>query len=165
MKQAAGRLTVRDSRDDDAAGLIELLGGCFSEYPGCVLDVDGEMPQLRAIASTFAEHGGRFWTAELDGTIVACVGIAPVDPSGAELKHLYVAKSARRMGLGTSFVNIVEAEARARGATIVEMWSDTRFSDAHRLYERLGYVRSSKTRELHDLSNSVEYHFSKKLEM
>jgi len=163
MSQGAGRPTIRDSRDDDAAGLMELIGGCFAEYPGCVLDVDNEMPQLRAIASAFAEHGGRFWTAELDGIIVACAGIAPVEPNGAELKHLYVAKIARRMGLGTSFVNLVEAEARARGAAFVEMWSDTRFLDAHRLYERMGYLRSSKTRELHDLSNSVEYHFIKEL--
>lgn len=39
----------------------------------------------------------------------------------------------------------------------------TRFTDAHRLYERLGYVRSPGTRELHDLSRSVEYHFAKAL--
>ena len=165
MTQTSGKLVIRDSRDDDAAGLIELIGGCFAEYPGCVLDVDREMPQLRAIASTFAEHGGRFWTAELDGVVVACAGIAPAEPNGAELKHLYVAKCARRMGLGTSFVNIIEAEGRARGAAFVEMWSDTRFKDAHRLYERLGYLRSPKTRELHDLSNSVEYHFRKDLEV
>lgn len=163
MRQAKGVLIIRDARDDDAEGLIALIGGCFAEYPGCVLDVDGEMPQLRAIASSFDEHGGRFWTAEVDGTIVGCVGIAPAEQNGAELKHLYVAKSARRMGLGSRFVNMVEVEARSRGAELVEMWSDTRFLDAHRLYERLGYKRSAQTRELHDLSSSVEFHFSKRL--
>jgi len=123
------------------------------------------MPQLRAIATAFQGHGGRFWTAELDGTIVGCAGIAPAQPDGAELKHLYVAKSARRMGLGTNFVAIVEAQARARGAAFVDLWSDTRFEDAHRLYERLGYVRSAQTRELHDRSSSVEYHFRKRLQV
>ena len=163
MTHTSDTLVIRDSRDNDADGLIALIGGCFAEYPGCVLDVDGEMPQLRAIATSFAEHGGRFWTAELDGTIVGCVGIAPAERDGAELKHLYVAESARRMGLGTRLISIVETEARARGATYVEMWSDTRFLDAHRLYERLGYVRSPETRELDDLSDSVEYYFSKRL--
>ena len=163
MTQASYRIFIRESRDDDAAGLIALIGGCFAEYPGCVLDIDGEMPQLRAIATAFQEHGGRFWTAESEGAIIGCAGIVPAQPDGAELKHLYVAKDARRVGLGTRFVAIVEAEARSRGAAFVELWSDTRFEDAHRLYERLGYVRSAHPRELHDLSSSVEYHFRKKL--
>jgi putative acetyltransferase len=169
MTQAAGKLVIRDARDDDAEGLIALIGGCFDEYPGCVLDVDGEMPQLRAIATAFAEHGGRFWTAELDGAVVGCIGIAPAESSdapsarGVELKHLYVAKRARRMGLGTSLVALVEAQAASQGARFVELWSDTRFLDAHRLYEKLGYERSRTTRELHDLSYSVEFHFRKTL--
>ncbi len=155
---------VRDARDTDAAGLIALLGGIFEEYPGCVLDVDGEMPQLRAIATSFAELGGRFWVAEAGGAVVGCIGLAPCeDGDGIELKHLYVARAARRTGLGTKFVRLVEAEAIARGASLIELWTDTRFADAHRLYAALGYERLPETRELHDLSNSVEYHFIKRL--
>lgn len=52
---------VRDARDTDAEGLIALIDGCWSEYPGCILDVDGELPELRAIATYFAGLGGRFW--------------------------------------------------------------------------------------------------------
>jgi GNAT superfamily N-acetyltransferase len=155
---------IRESRDDDAAGLIALIDGVFAEYPGCVLDVDNEMPQLKAIATAFKELGGAFWTAEMDGVVVGCGGIAPShDGVGAELKHLYVAASARRTGLGTSFVRLVEHEAAARRAPFVELWSDTRFLDAHRLYEGLGYKRSAHTRELDDLSNSIEFHFKKKM--
>jgi N-acetylglutamate synthase-like GNAT family acetyltransferase len=155
---------IRDARDDDAAGLIALIGATFAEYPGCVLELDHEMPQLKAIATAFAELGGRFWTAERDGVVVGCGGIAPAhDPSGAELKHLYVSKAVRRAGLGTAFVRLVEEEAGRRAAAFVELWSDTRFLDAHRLYERLGYARLTDTRELHDLSNSVEFHFLKRL--
>jgi len=156
-------MRIRDARDDDAAGLIALIGGVFAEYPGCVLELDHEMPQLRAIATAFAQLDGRFWVAELDGDVVGCAGIAPAhSPAGAELKHLYVAKRARRAGLGTKFVALVEREAARRAADFVELWSDTRFLDAHRLYERLGYTRSPQTRELDDLSNSVEFHFFKK---
>ena len=153
---------IRDARDDDAAALIALIGGIFDEYPGCVLELDHEMPQLRAIATSFASQGGRFWVAEVDGSVVACCGISPAhDPAGAELKHLYVAKATRRSGLGTAFVRLVEDEAARRGAAFIELWSDTRFLDAHRLYERLGYARSPHTRELHDLSHTVEFHFRK----
>ena len=155
--------TIREARDADAQGLIALVGDVFNEYPGCVLDVDNEMPQLLAINTAFATLGGRFWVAELVDRIVGCGGIAPAhDPAGSELKHLYVASAARRMGLGTRFVQLVEREAAARGAAFVELWSDTRFLDAHRLYERLGYSRLPDTRELDDLSNSIEYHFIKR---
>jgi putative acetyltransferase len=155
---------IRAARDDDANGLIGLIGDVFAEYPGCVLELDHEMPQLRAIATAFEELGGRFWVAELDGEVIGCAGIAPAhDPAGAELKHLYVAKQARHAGLGTRFVEMVEREAALSNAAFVELWSDTRFLDAHRLYERLGYARSPQTRELQDLSNSVEFHFLKRL--
>jgi len=43
---------IRVARDDDEAGLVALIGGCFAEYPGCLLDVDGEIPELRAVATT-----------------------------------------------------------------------------------------------------------------
>jgi putative acetyltransferase len=51
----------------------------------------------------------------------------------------------------------------SRRASAIELWSDTRFLDAHRLYEKRGYVRGPKTRELHDKSKSVEYYYRKAL--
>lgn len=151
---------VREARDDDAEQLIALIGGVFAEYPGCVLDVDGEVPELRAIASAFRRRGGRFWVAEEGGRVVGCVGRRPAaDAREVELCKLYVAKEARRRGLGGALCALVEGEARALGAAAVELWSDTRFKDAHRLYERRGFVRGPETRDLHDLSNSVEFHY------
>lgn len=164
MSETLATPLIRDARDEDAAGLIALIDATFSEYPGCVLELEHEMPQLKAIATAFAELDGRFWAAELDGVIVGCGGIAPAhDPTGAELKHLYVSKRVRRAGLGSAFVRLVEEEAHRRRAAFVELWSDTRFLDAHRLYERLGYTRLADTRGLDDLSNSIEYHFIKHL--
>jgi putative acetyltransferase len=154
--------TVRDALDSDSERLIRLIGEVFAEYPGCVMDVDGEMPHLRRPASAFAGWGGRFWVAEQDGQVVACVGLAAHDGT-AELKHLYVAATSRRRGLGGRLCELVEAEARRRGLGRIDLWSDTRFLDAHRLYESRGYVRGPWTRDLHDLSRSVEYLYSKSL--
>jgi putative acetyltransferase len=158
---------IRDARDGDAEQLIRLMADVFAEYPGCVLDVDGEEPDLRAIATAYAGHGGRFWVAErpADGRVVGMVGARPLPSSGGhlELKKLYVDQSARGTGLGTLLIGLVEVEAASRGAPLLELWSDTRFHTAHRLYERLGYQRGATLRELHDLSASVEYHFTKAL--
>ena len=101
--------------------------------------------------------------AERQGWVVGSAGLLPAGRDGTELKKLYVLDSARRGGLGGRLCALVESEARSLGASYVELWSDTRFKDAHRLYERQGYVRGPTTRELHDLSATVEYYFRKDL--
>lgn len=147
----------RPAADSDSAALIDLIGGCFAEYPGCVLAVDEEEPWLRRPASGYP---GQLWVVELDGSVVACVGYKP---HGPELKNLYVSAKARRRGLGEWLVGVVEDAARADGATSILLWSDSRFRDAHRLYTRLGYDRTGATRELHDLSSTTEYEFLRSL--
>jgi putative acetyltransferase len=154
---------IRYARDDDALDIIELLGSVFGEYQGCVLDVDGEMPELRRIASYAKEHGGAFWVAERDGRIVGCCGyVVAAEPSGIELKKLYVHRRERKSGLGSVFADKVEELARAQGVAFIDLWSDTRFTTAHRFYERRGFVRGG-TRDLHDKSASVEFYFKKML--
>jgi putative acetyltransferase len=157
-------ITVRDARDDDSWDLIGLIAACWADYPGCILDVHGEEPWLLRPASAYLDEGGRLWVAEVDGRVVASIALRPgAEPGTIALKSLYVARAARRRGLGARLVALVEEEARARGATGIELWTDTRFQDAHRLYERLGYSRGPRTRELHDLSKSVEYYYRKAL--
>lgn len=164
MTDVALQVKIREARDDDADQLIDLIERCYAEYKGFVLDVDGEAPELRAIATYHAEHGGRFWVAESAGRLLACAGlVAGPEPEVMEMKKVYVAKEARQMGLGARLCSLVEAEAMSRRAVAVELWSDIRFEDAHRLYEKRGYLRGPKTRELHDRSRSVEHYFRKQL--
>lgn len=163
MTEAAA-LRIRDARDDDADGLIALMAGVFAEYPGCVMDAEGELPELFHIATYFAEHDGRFWVAERAGSVVGCIGLTPAsDPSGVELKKLYVHRDERRTGLGGQLVSLVENEARTRGARFIDLWSDTRFTTAHAFYEKRGWSRDGRARELHDKSDTVEFYFSKPL--
>ena len=158
-------IVIRFARDEDSEHLIRLIGMVFAEYPGCILDVDAEMPELRTPASAAEADSGRWWVAELNGRIVGSVAVVPEDEDGIlELKRLYVSSHARGRGLGAHLVSLVEAEARERGASSIILWTDTRFQDAHRLYQRLGFARAPRTRVLNDLSNSVEFHYTKDLE-
>jgi putative acetyltransferase len=164
----ANDLLTRPADDADAAGLIALIGAVYAEYPGCVLDVEREEPDLLEIASASARKGGAFWvTIDLESAaLVGCVGWLPgaADPERrgwVELRKLYVARSHRRRGLASALCAKVEAVAREREAVGVELWSDTRFLDAHRFYSGRGYARQPGYRELFDLSQSREYHFLK----
>lgn len=154
---------LRAVREDDSAAVIELIGGCFAEYPGCVLDLDGIDAWMRVPASSYAQRGGECWVVERAGCVVACAGYRPAEDGSVELKSLYVAAVARRGGLGARLVALVEDAAARAGAHRVTLWSDTRFGAAHRLYERLGYERGPATRELHDPSQSVEFGYAKDL--
>ena len=61
--------------------------------------------------------------------IVGCVGVAPSRSSGDwELLKLYVAADQRRQGLARRLTALAEDWARGRGASAIELWSDTRFT-------------------------------------
>jgi putative acetyltransferase len=156
--------TIRPARDEDAQDLFGLLALCFAEYPGCYVDPHADLVDLRAPGRSYAERGGAFLVAEDGrGRACACVAVDYPAPETGELHRLYVRPDQRRKGLGERLIRLAEAHAAERGARRTFFWSDTRFSIAHRLYERLGYARASATRELGDVSNSVEYRFEKQL--
>jgi GNAT superfamily N-acetyltransferase len=152
---------LRAGRDEDAAEFIALIGACWAEYPGCVMDVDGEVSELRALASYFARYGGALWAAEADGAVVGLVGTRPLDDDAWEICKMYVAADYRGGALAGALIDAAEAHARTGGARQMKLWTDTRFERAHRFYEKRGYVRQGPLRILNDLSNSVEYHYVK----
>jgi GNAT superfamily N-acetyltransferase len=159
-----GAIQLRPARDEDAEGFIALVGACWSEFPGCVLDVDGEVPELRALATYFASAGGAFWTAERDGRIVGMVGTRPLGNDRAfEICKVYVDRAERGTGLAHRLLDTAEAHALAHGADRLVLWTDTRFEAAHRFYEKRGYVRSGSIRILDDLSKSLEFRYAKPL--
>ena len=153
---------LRPARDADGPAVSALIEPIFAEYEG-VLFIPEEMPELETLATTFARAGGAFFCAERDGRVVGCVGWVPSRDDHLELKKLYVAKSERRSGLGSRLAGLVEEEARRRGLA-VELWSDAKFVTAHHFYERRGYRRDGRTRELHDASDTLEYYFRRDLD-
>lgn len=154
---------LRPGRDSDAAGFIELIAGCWAEYPGCVMDLDGEVPELRALASHYAGQGGALWVAEAAGGIVGMVATHPLGGVAWEICKMYVAASQRGAGLAQALLRTAEDHARAGGATAMKLWSDTRFTRAHRFYEKHSYVRGGPIRALGDISNSIEFAYAKPL--
>ncbi|MEX1177194.1 MAG: putative glycolipid-binding domain-containing protein [Nitriliruptor sp.] len=154
---------LRRVTDADAERLTTLIAGAYAEHPGCVLDLPGVDDDLPAPATTAARRGSPWWVIERDGEVVASVGAGPRVDDSVELKRLYVAPAARGRGLATHLVELVERQAAGLGAEEVELWSDTRFLDAHRLYTRLGYERTGRTRELHDPSETTEFEFVRRI--
>ena len=158
-------VTIRLGTDADGAACGDLIREVFAEYPGCLF-LPSEFPELRALATHFAERRGQLWVAEDRGALVGCLGFdeAPFT-DGIELHKLYVARSARGRGLAGRLYALAEDFARERGSTFIELWTDTRFVDAHRFYERRGFSRLPGRRALDDASDSYELHYRKRLKL
>lgn len=155
-------LVLRHARDDDADAIISLVSAVWSEYPGKILVAETDMPELLQPATSYARCDGRFWVLEANGRIIGTVALQPSEEPGVvELQKLYVARGLRRNGAGSFLCNLVEREARQRGAHAVELWSDVKLRDAHRRYEQLGYRRGPEIRQRDDTSHTVQYYYRK----
>jgi putative acetyltransferase len=162
---ASGGLVLRFARDDDAVAIIALISAVWSEYPGKTLVAAADMPELLRPASAYAACDGRFWVVEANGAIIGTIALAPSkEPGVVELQKLYVAREMRKNGLGGFLCQIVEQEARQRGADAVELWSDIKLLDAHRRYERRGYIRGETLKTYNDTSGTVRYYYRKPLD-
>lgn len=158
-------LAIRDGRDADAPGIIALIAGCWGEYPGCIDDLEGELPELAALASHVADRKGRLWVAETAaGRLVGMIAAYPHGEAGTwQVGRMYVDASERGGGLAGCLLAGAEAHARSRGAERMVLWSDTRFGRAHRFYEKHSYIRTGTLRALDDVSRSLEFKYRKPL--
>ena len=156
-------MTFRPVRNGDADGLISLVERCFSEHPGVVVEPDGIDADLRAYATVLEKSGGEGFVLEQDDQIVALVSGVLLSAGRYQLKRIYLDSRLRGSGMGTKLLHLIESRAAACGAASIELWSDTRFERAHRFYTREGYAKTGAERALGDLSNSIEYQFTKTL--
>ena len=150
---------IRPGRDADAAGFIALIRACWSEYPSIVFDLDGEIPELRALAGYYARAGGALWAAEdATGRLVGMIAVRPDAPGTWEICRLYVDRAQRGTGLAARLLTTAEAHA---AADRLVLWSDTRFTRAHRFYEKHSFLRTGPIRPLHDRSHSLEFGYAR----
>ena len=147
-----------------APQVIELIHRVFDEY-GFMWDPKDEFWDLLADEPAFPYRSpiGRMWVMRDDhGVVVGSIAAERVDGPTVELHRLYLDAHLRGRGLGRRLFETGVEWAREHGAWRVELWSDTRFEHAHRLYERLGYVKTD-SRALNDVNHTVEFKYERDL--
>lgn len=152
--------------DNDASFLIDLVKSCYEEYAdrGVIFDIREESDLLKP-ASYFKLHNGQLFgvrrSVESERLIAVC-GFTQSDPDylkahSMELKKLYVSSDYRGYGLAQHLVKKVIREANIRNVAELFLWTDTRFTKAHQLYNKLGFTKQRTTRKLSDKSNTEEF--------
>ncbi len=149
---------------ESAAEVIELIHRVFDEY-GFSWEPEEEFWDLLTDPPAFpyVEPRGAIWVMrDPAGQVVGSIAAERLDGPTVELHRLYLDARLRGQGLGRRLFGTAVDWAREQGAWKIELWSDTRFEDAHRLYERLGYVRTD-SRELDDANDTIEFKYERDL--
>ena len=140
----------------DVPGVIDLIARVFDEYR-FVWDPLTEVPDLLAFDRHYRAPRGAFFVVHRNGRVVGSVGVERGAEATAELHRLYLDADLRGQGRGRALVEAVLRWCRASGIGHLVLWSDTRFDQAHALYERMGFRRTG-TRDLADDPNQTREH-------
>ena len=133
---------LRPGRTEDGPRLVRLIDEVYREY-GDEADVAGYDRDLLDVEAAYRDKGGEFVVLEEDGEIVGAHATQPIDPEKGLLtfRRLYLPARVRGSGAGRFLRDWAVQWGRNNGYRRVEFWSDTRFSRAHRFFERYGFER------------------------
>lgn len=83
---------------------------------------------------------GAFLVASIDGEPVACGAVKRVEAGVGSVKRMWVAETARGLGLGRRVLEALEDEARELGLTTLRLETSRALPEAVGLYASSGYV-------------------------
>jgi GNAT superfamily N-acetyltransferase len=141
------RLVIRPATAGDVPAIVAMLAddklGALRETP------DDIGPYLAAFEQIAANPASLLVYAETSdgkpaGTLqlMFLQGLGRKGATRAQIESVRIHSSMRGTGLGTELMKWAVETARDRGAFLVQLTSDASRGEAHRFYERLGFVRS-----------------------
>ncbi len=143
---------VRPARADDVPALIPLL------IEDAMRVVDEWPPEHHGYAAAFAriaaDPNQLLVVGALDGRVVATLQLTFLQylmHKGRQIclvEAVRVAKPERRRGFGDRLMGWAIAEAKRRNCARVQLTTNKQRKDAHRFYERLGFVASHEGMKL-----------------
>lgn len=90
---------------------------------------------------------GSFLIALSDGLPIGCVGLKGTDKGYAEIKRLWVAQSARGMGLAGQLMDTVEDRARSLGIDLLRLDTNSALPEAIAFYRKRGWTEIDRFNE------------------
>lgn len=162
MDQPTVKLEIRLATAADRQPIIELIDSIYQEYDDKVC-LEGAESELLEIPESYHKIGGEFWVlSDESGNVLGTHGAFPkdIDQKLAGFRRLYLAKHLRGTDFGHQLMQISIDWAWDKGFEQIEFWSDTRFSRAHRFFEKFGFQQDGRVREMLDSHDPYsEYYF------
>jgi ribosomal protein S18 acetylase RimI-like enzyme len=143
-------ITIRPSRRDDVPAIVALLA---DDPLGRTREDTGDLARyLRAFDEMTAQGGNIALVAERRGPgaeeIIGCLqltmipGLSRRGIKRGQIEGVRVSAACRGLGIGERLIRHAIDIARTEGCGLVQLTSDVSRPDAHRFYERLGFVAS-----------------------
>jgi DNA-binding MarR family transcriptional regulator/GNAT superfamily N-acetyltransferase len=82
---------------------------------------------------------GAFLVASVDGESVGCGAVKSIAPGVGSLKRMWVADTARGLGIGRRMLDALEAQSRELGLTTLRLETNKTLQEAIRLYRSAGF--------------------------
>ncbi len=133
-------LTI-EVEDPDSRDAQWCVGQYFAEIDA-LFDAGYDPSKALAVGSPdLRSPHGAFFVARLNGQPIACGGVKLPHGEPAFLKRMWVAPSARGLGVAGLLLDRLEQAARDAGASVVRLDTNSLLTAAARLYESRGYVQ------------------------
>jgi ribosomal protein S18 acetylase RimI-like enzyme len=137
---------IRAATADDLPAILTMLA---DDQLGATREsADDLTPYRKAFEEIDADSNQRLVVAERNGEVIGTLQltfIAGLSRRGSKrglIEAVRVRRDSRDIGLGTTLTRWAIEQSRAQGCSLVQLTSDKSRTDAHRFYERLGFVRS-----------------------
>ncbi|MFI6878331.1 GNAT family N-acetyltransferase [Streptomyces sp. NPDC050400] len=141
-----GDLEIRPAAAEDVPAIVAMLAddplGARRESP------DDLAPYLAAHARLAADPNQHLVVAVREGRVVGTLqltvipGLSRMGSTRSVIEGVRVHADERGSGLGTQLIEWAVEESRRQDCQLVQLTSDATRTDAHRFYERLGFVAS-----------------------
>ncbi|MDH6127801.1 GNAT family N-acetyltransferase [Kitasatospora sp. GP82] len=139
-------LNIRPAVLDDLPAIVAMLAddplGAGRESP------DDLTPYQAAFARLATDPNQHLIVAERQGQVVGTLqltlipGLSRRGATRTIIEAVRISAGERGSGLGTELIQWAVQRSRELGADLVQLTSDATRTDAHRFYERLGFVAS-----------------------
>jgi len=141
-------LAIRRATSDDLPAIVRMLA---DDPLGRTRERYAEpLPEAYrlAFAEVEAQKGNEILVAEIEGRVVGCLqltlipGLTRLGMSRAQIEGVRVDEARRGERIGERLFLAAIERAREAGCGLVQLTTDASRPDAHRFYERLGFVAS-----------------------
>jgi len=128
-------LTFRRANENDAETVRALTHAAYAKWVAVI----GRRPKPMNVDYEHAVRAHQIDLAYLDGELAGVIEIIPA-ADHLLLENLAVTPAHQRKGLGRRMMARVEALARARGLTLVRLYTNKAFASNLAFYQKLGYA-------------------------
>ena len=139
-------MSIRRATEADLPRLIELMAQLRPDEPEA--EDPSRVEDYARVLARMTAQGQSVLVAEDDGRIAGALVLAIIEnitrkgTPYAIIENMVVDEAARGKRLGEALIEQAIVEARRAGCYKVSLTSNKRRSEAHRFYERLGFVQT-----------------------